>query len=701
MKEENDVKVVLVPLSKSDQKTLEEDDALLRYMDATEVVAPTPSSEVVVIGEDDADTGDIDDTFRSKQVEAARALRARLHRGDRTIDGEAEIDDLDVPSRKESAMDEDEASDHQAENASDDEEEERQAVGIDFNGRHYFEDAVTKKNLTGATAFAANTKAQETDAFFNQPDEADYEWELELIRRSGVKRAHQSLGNAHASAKAKSDAKTLVEIQSIPERSMEPLAEDDIMKRLERDIAQLESVASLHENRLATIEASREEHTNFLATADVAYKQASEDLEYFEDFKLYMVDLMDCIESKLPLIQDVEEKMFQTRQVRVRKTQARIRSAFPQELESVRSGLDSGDLSPWKTWRRSRAKRDVQTKKGSSFSYDDPQLDLEEGFSSDEETSPESQSLYDSSLVDVRDAAIAVFDDAMPEFCDLGIILQKIADFRGKYPVSYIQAHLSKQLPQLLGPIVRLEILPWDPLKASNVFEWPWFECFEKFVAGAQGDSERQPSDAALLAELCTEVLLPKVKEAAKSFWRPNSLKDTENLQNLLGTLRHFLPPKPLSEILVSVNMSLKYAIHAFDLPSAQPTREQAQSDYAQVAFARCLKLVSIAISWVPYFSPDASRAIICDSIVNEKIVPYLRAMKSLGLAQRWHQAQLTIAALTSFLRAIRPDHAPRVLEDLQPLKELLIALEQESLGHYDSFEISQSVMTQWKAMHG
>lgn len=709
LREENDVKIVLVPLSKSDQKALDEDDALMRYMDATEVVAPTQAPETIVIGDDDAEEVGEDDAFRSKQVEAARILRARLQRGDRTIDGETTTDILDnQPNRKESAMDEDEPYDGQGENVSDDEAEERDALGIDYNGRHYFEDAVTKKKLTGIDALPSSngaSKSNDPDAFFNQPNEADYEWELELIRRSGVKRAHQSMGNAHLTAKTKSDAKTLVEIQTIPERSMEPLSEDEIMKRIERDMAQLESVASLHENRLATIEASREGHTNFLASSDTSYKKATEDLQYFEDFKLYMVDLMDCIESKLPLIEEVEEKMFQTRQIRVRKSQTRIRSAFPEELESVRSGLDSNETSAWKMWRRTRSKR--ETKKSEPFSYNDPQLDVEEGFSSDEETTSDMQAAYDNALLEVRDAAIAVFDDALPEFCDLRIILEKIASFRSSYPVSYVQASLSSQLAKLLGPIVRLELVSWDPLKPSNVFEWPWFDCFDKFVNAPDPSNQsadevaaKQASDSQVLADICTEVLLPKVKDAIKYFWRPNSMRDTETLQTLLGNLRHVLPPKPLSEILVAVNMGLKYSITAFSLPTFQTTY-QSKSDYPRITFARCLKLMAVVIAWIPYFSPEATRSMLIDSIVNEKIVPYLQSYKSVGTMERWRQARLVVASLSTYLTSLRPEFLSTAISSLNPFNLLLQSLEKDSFGNYETFEISESVTSQWKTLHG
>lgn len=705
------MKVVLVPLSKADQKTLDEDDALMRYMNATEVVPASDTNETVITGAEDMDEGGDEDAFRSKQVEAAKALRARLKRGDDTIETELEDGTLVGPSKRlESAMDEDEPIDDENANEDDDEVEERDALGIDYDGRHYFEDAVKKKSLTGIDALPQKTgsgKGQDADSFFNQPEEADYEWELELIRRSGVKRAHQSIGNSHSAAKAKSDAMARVEVVTIPDRTMEPLSEDDIMKRIEKDMAQLQSVSSLHENRLATIEASREEHTTFLATADSSYTKATDDLQYFEDFKLYMLDLMDCIESKLPLIQDVEEKMFQTRQIRVRKTQARIRSAFPEELEAVRSGLDSSETSAWKMWRNMRPQRVMKSR--NDFSYEDPQLDLEEGYSSDEETTPDSESAYRNALVEVRDASITAFEDTLTDFCNLKIILERLADFRSKYPISYSQSHISSQIAKLLGPIVRLDVVSWDPLKTSNILSWPWFECFELFVAGSQVNpnamddgSVAKSSDDQVLADICTEVLLPKVKDAIKFFWRPNSTKETETLQTLLNDLRHFLPPKPLSEILVAINMGLKHAISAFDLPSTQPLHKQtSNSTYKQIAFSRCLKLILIVTAWLPYFSPDAIRSLICDSIISEKIVPYFKSLRTTGLSERWRLVQLVVASLGPYLRSLRPEMLQKAMESLLPFDSVIEALGKDSLGHYDSFEISESVVAQWQNLHG
>lgn len=709
LRDENAVQFKLVPLTQSEQKTLEEDDALMQYMDATEMVDAPKPVETIVIGDDEEE--DDDQMFRSKQVEAARALRAKLKRGEQTIAGETSRDAMDAPQGKgTSSMDVDsnkEDNEDEEGPISDDEDEERRAVGVtDYNGRHYFADAVVKTKHGDTEALRSQTQnvEQDTDNFFNRPEESDLEWELELIRRSGVKRSHQSIGNAHNSATLKSTAMARMEIQTIPDRAVEPFAEDDIVKKIEKDLLQMKSVASLHENRLASIEASREENSAILSKSDAAYSQANNDLQYFEDFKLYMMDLMDCIESKLPLIEDVEEKMFQTRLARVRKTQARIKSAFVEELEATRSkSATSSDVAgSWRTWRALKKLSRAQAH---------PHADFSEGYSSDEETTEEYERLYETSLGDVREAAVAVFEDALPEFCDLGAILQRIASFRSLYTVSYTQAHISSQIPALLGPLVRLELVSWNPLNPnSNVLQWPWFECFNSFVhnsannTSADGDSGTKmdtensstmlEADATIIASIASDVIIPKVKEAIKFFWRANSLTDTKTIQNLLFQLRSIIPAKPLSEVLVAVNLGLKHAIASFELPKG-PTPN---SDYASVAFSRAIKLLSVSVAWKTFFSPEATRSMVCELIVNERIVPHLMSIRT-DLAATWDFLKILINALGPYLSETSPEYLPTLISALEPLDDLISRLASDSLAHYQLFDFVDSIKEAWNCL--
>lgn len=65
----------------------------------------------------------------------------------------------------------------------------------------------------------------------------------------------------------------------------------------------------------------------------------------------------------------------------------------------------------------------------------------------------------------------AVFSDVQEEFCDVKKILSRFEEWRGSYADSYHSAYISLCLPKLLNPIIRHQLLVWNPLKVHKVYE--------------------------------------------------------------------------------------------------------------------------------------------------------------------------------------------------------------------------------------
>jgi len=711
LREENQLQFVVAPL----QRRAETHDNMFSYVDATELVPreSVPRESLVEDG-DSVSFEEEDDMFRQKQIEAAKALRAKMRQNDSVIHDETTFSDA-FDSKKQHDGDRmavDEEGEAQEDEFSDGEADERRALDAEqlFTGRHYFQDAVHKKNNDAMETVRG--KEKEVEQFFNAPDADDIEWELELLKRSGVKRSHQSSSLAKSAIDTQRKVEKRVEIEPIPNRVVEPLSEEDIIRRIENDISQLHSISSLHESRLASIESAKAEHSEFLEkSADSAFTRASDDLRFFEELNLYVVDLMDCVESKLQLIGEVEEQMFAARLRRQKKTQLAIKNAFQSEFSRISSKKTdvATENTLWMEWRsKHRAWRGEKSRGSEPLQLQDPHLDLEEGYSSDEETNDADQLAYEMAITDVRHAAESVFEDAQPEFSDLRLILARFSEFRRKYQFSYQQAHVQSELNTLLAPFVRLETVSWDPLKNLVIFDWPWFYAVDEFDMAAQslgshelesgaqvkakeGEMMSSSMTSHLCSDIASETLFPRVKDTVKFFWRQNSHHETMMLQQLLGKFRILIAPALLSDLLVTIHMSLQHAIININLPTNQQANQA--SDYGRIAFVRLLKFIDISLRWKPYFSPDAISNLIWNNIVNEKMIPYLKAIV---------KDKSTCWTLTSYLlSALGPYYAencqqPTTMERSNPMNTFLHDLEQDSLGHYETFEISQHAREYW-----
>ena len=57
-----------------------------------------------------------------------------------------------------------------------------------------------------------------------------------------------------------------------------------------------------------------------------------------------------------------------------------------------------------------------------------------------------------------------VFEDVVDEFIAIDRILKRFADWRKTDKTAYVEAYANMCLPKILGPIIRMNMLMWNPL---------------------------------------------------------------------------------------------------------------------------------------------------------------------------------------------------------------------------------------------
>lgn len=62
-----------------------------------------------------------------------------------------------------------------------------------------------------------------------------------------------------------------------------------------------------------------------------------------------------------------------------------------------------------------------------------------------------------------------IFEDVHDDFCNIQHILLKFQQWREKYPDSYYEAFISLCIPKLLNPLIRVQLIDWNPLKVFKL----------------------------------------------------------------------------------------------------------------------------------------------------------------------------------------------------------------------------------------
>lgn len=61
-----------------------------------------------------------------------------------------------------------------------------------------------------------------------------------------------------------------------------------------------------------------------------------------------------------------------------------------------------------------------------------------------------------------------IFEDVQVDFCNIRNILLKFQQWREKFPDSYYDAYISLCLPKLLNPLIRLQLINWNPVEVGS-----------------------------------------------------------------------------------------------------------------------------------------------------------------------------------------------------------------------------------------
>lgn len=62
-----------------------------------------------------------------------------------------------------------------------------------------------------------------------------------------------------------------------------------------------------------------------------------------------------------------------------------------------------------------------------------------------------------------------IFEDVQDDFCKIQNILLKFQQWREKFPDSYYEAFISLCIPKLLNPLIRVQLIDWNPLKVFKL----------------------------------------------------------------------------------------------------------------------------------------------------------------------------------------------------------------------------------------
>ncbi|XP_061083660.1 GC-rich sequence DNA-binding factor 2 isoform X3 [Conger conger] len=156
-----------------------------------------------------------------------------------------------------------------------------------------------------------------------------------------------------------------------------------------------------------------------------------------------------------------------------------------------------------------------------------------------------------------------IFVDVHEDFSDVRNILSKFEEWRVLFPESYDNAYISLCLPKLLTPVIRHQLIGWNPLNpdCEDIAAHPWYPAVEKFCRRQGGE------DLTVLKSIIERTIVPKIQGFVELVWDPLSMEQSRCLvsvcQNLQDDYLIFSgnQSKPAKALLEAVAVRMRSAV--------------------------------------------------------------------------------------------------------------------------------------------
>ncbi|XP_077096037.1 intron Large complex component GCFC2 isoform X2 [Siphateles boraxobius] len=349
------------------------------------------------------------------------------------------------------------------------------------------------------------------ESFSDSQEEEDQQmWEEQQIGK-GVKRHQKDWQSLRPARQKKMD---------IPE-TLPPVRIDVIKKRITGKLDSLKEVHRAREAELRRMQLDVEMAKSSLESLE--NHPADEQLRFYRTMNAFSQNLLECLSEKMALINSVELDMHSLYIDQAEALLSQRREALLEESSQIQkltyntdshsNGDATGGSSPTQQ----------------SLSYEDIGC-IPCDWEPTVEQKAELQSKRDALLKKAQE----VFADVQAEFWDVKKILSRFNEWRVSFQESYSNAYIGLCLPKLLAPLIRHQLIGWNPFQAEgDDFEaLPWYSAVENFCHGL-GFEESENMDKTTLPTIIEKTILSKVQGFVELVWDPLSTQQSQTLTTL------------------------------------------------------------------------------------------------------------------------------------------------------------------------
>ncbi|GLD46762.1 PAX3- and PAX7-binding protein 1, partial [Lates japonicus] len=312
-----------------------------------------------------------------------------------------------------------------------------------------------------------------------------------------------------------------------PISDLTPVPIDLVKKRLQDRLSQMRAGHNANAKRYKQIEEDLAASEGTIQQLEGSSNDNADQYKFLQEMRGYVGDLLECFSEKVPAVLELEAAMHQLLRQRASRLVQRRQDDIKDESSEFASlsnkavmapNLDSfgRDRAAYQEHSRQRriAEREARrTRRRQAREQNGKRAEHKEGLSSDDEETSTDITSFNMERDRIIRECKKVFEDVVEDFHSLDCIKSHFEVWRRDYADCYRDAYIGLCLPKLFNPLVRLQLMTWNPLEAQCAnFEYMlWFESLLFYGFEEHSTLQRGDGDISLLPAIVEKVILSKL----------------------------------------------------------------------------------------------------------------------------------------------------------------------------------------------
>ncbi|CAH1102662.1 unnamed protein product [Psylliodes chrysocephalus] len=412
---------------------------------------------------------------------------------------------------------------------------------------------------------------------------------------------------------------------------------------------QYEKVLQSRQNHEIQLDKTREDIQEVMKEIEelkLKAPNAADRFRFYQELRGYITDLVECLDEKIGVISNLETRALD---LMARKSdwliERRRQDVRDQAEEATNKGGMMNKGMEMEEKQRRAAEREGRRTRRRRARETTGQPKHVEGMSSDDEISQQDILLFDKDREQIQTELQEVFEDVVEEYSSTASILIRFEQWRSNDLTAYSEAYASFCLPKAVSPLVRLNLVFWDPL--NETMELEKLEWYRTLALYGLHDDETEETlakdpDISMLPTIIEKIIVPKLTQLVDRCWDPLSSSQTLRLVGIISRyIRRFptLGPasKSLHNLFSAILHKMKTALEHDVFIPITPKIADSKCQFFQRQFASGLKLLKNITSW--------------QGILNETT---LKELALTALLDRYLLSALKFCALVDAVQKVR-----------------------------------------------